>query len=66
MKDAVHHLRHVQKKVIQSVRRSENAETPQQKSTSLASAASQALESPDTSRRKRHLFNQLPQAARYT
>lgn len=57
MKDAVHHLKHVQKKVIQSTRKSQALEERLQNETS-ANYSLALLEPPARSKR-RHLNNQL-------
>lgn len=66
MKDVVHHLRHVQKKVIQFARKADNEERlASAKLAPSKTTASVALEaSAPSPKRKRRLFNQLPQVAR--
>lgn len=67
MKDATHHLKHIQRKVIQFSRKAENVEEQSATSSFAAGAStSLALEAfSSTAKRKRRLFNGLPQAARF-
>lgn len=60
MKDAIHHLKHVQKKVIQFARKADNPDY-----SPIVSSLKFLEEAEPTSRRKRRLFNQLPQVARF-
>lgn len=58
MKDAVHHLKHVQKKVIQSSRKSPVSEEISHSEVSSNQSIASLLELPNRSK-KRHLNNQL-------
>lgn len=58
MKDSVHHLKHVQKKIIRSARQTQMLEDSSQNEALNQSATTSLLEPPVRSKRK-HLNNQL-------
>lgn len=63
MKDVAHHLKYIQKKVIQFARKEAAGLSLAESSRTTALLALE--ESGKMPRRKRRLFNQLPQAARF-